>query len=100
MARRRESRLTVAEFCRREGVSTASFYLWRRRLSPPDRASSPRGVRPSSPLFAPLSVVAASIEIELPNGAVVRVPSTSGEAALSAAIRAAGGLAAAEGESC
>ena len=25
--------LTVASFCRREGVSTASLYLWRRRLA-------------------------------------------------------------------
>jgi hypothetical protein len=85
----------VAEFCRQEGVSTASFYLWQRRLA------TPRDVRSSSPpMFAPLSVVAASIEIELPNGAYVRVPIASGEAALSAAIRAAGGLAAQEEESC
>ena len=95
IARRRASRLSVAEFCRREGVSPASYYLWQRRLSTPDRASSPRDVRPSSPpLFAPLSVAAASIEIELPNGAVIRLPAASGEAALSVAIRAAGGVAA------
>jgi len=27
------SSLTVGEFCRREGVSVANFYYWRRRVS-------------------------------------------------------------------
>jgi len=30
--RRRESRLTVAEFCEWEGVSVASFYNWQKKL--------------------------------------------------------------------
>ncbi len=32
LARATRSGLSVAEFCRREGVSTASFYTWRKRL--------------------------------------------------------------------
>lgn len=28
-------RATVAEFCRREGVSDAAFYQWRRKLASP-----------------------------------------------------------------
>ena len=38
--------LTVAEFCRSEGVSTPSFYRWKKLASP---MSSP------SPRFVPLS---------------------------------------------
>jgi hypothetical protein len=32
LGRSARSGLSVAEFCRREGVSTASFYTWRKRL--------------------------------------------------------------------
>ena len=32
VARQRASGLSVAEFCRREGVHPVSFYGWRRRL--------------------------------------------------------------------
>ena len=32
LARFQDSGLTVAEFCRKEGVSPASFYQWRRKL--------------------------------------------------------------------
>src|SRR3989339_446104 len=36
----RRSGQTVAGFCAAEGVSTASFYQWRRRLAQPPRLSS------------------------------------------------------------
>ena len=32
LSRFRRGNLTVAEFCRREGVSNPSFYQWRKRL--------------------------------------------------------------------
>ena len=32
MAKFRRSNLTAVEFCRREGVSSPSFYQWRKRL--------------------------------------------------------------------
>ena len=32
LARQRESGLSIAAFCRREGVSQASFHAWRRKL--------------------------------------------------------------------
>jgi transposase-like protein len=32
LARFRESQLSVAAFCRQEGVSPPSFYVWRKRL--------------------------------------------------------------------
>ena len=31
--------LSIGEFCRREEVSTASFYAWRRRLAAPPAAA-------------------------------------------------------------
>jgi transposase-like protein len=94
---------TVAEFCRREGVTQATFYQWRKRLTLaglparreggkglPDAGrradEAPQGRAP----FVELSLAAAAtVEIELPNGAVVRVPADR-EAALRVAIRAAG----------
>ena len=30
--RQRESRLSIAEFCRRENISAHGFYVWRRNL--------------------------------------------------------------------
>jgi transposase-like protein len=32
MERQRESGLSIAEFCRREGVSAVTFYTWKRKL--------------------------------------------------------------------
>ena len=96
---------TVAEFCRREGVTQGTFYLWRKRL-PREGASSgavgsvlaPEAVRPTGDAqrvasFVELSLTgrAAMVEIELPNGAVVRVPAEH-EATLRVAIGAAGEL--------
>ncbi len=31
------SELTAKEFCRRENISEASYYAWRRKLARPDR---------------------------------------------------------------
>ena len=106
--------LTVAEFCRREGVSQGNFYQWRKRLSQTaarapkrraagDAAGTPPMADPTGShgdslresdraAFVPVSFApAAVVEIELPNGTLVRVPADR-EQALLAAIRAAGGL--------
>ena len=48
LRRQAVSGLSIPEFCAREGVSTASFYAWRRRLA------APPAVRPDTPLFVPL----------------------------------------------
>lgn len=69
LRRQATSGLSVAEFCRRQDVSEASFYQWRKRL----RAESPTEAAPAD--FLPLAVLGgAGVEIELPCGAVVRVP--------------------------
>ena len=100
LARHKDSGLTVAEFCRREGVSGPSFYQWRKRLQPGERRPQQRetqdrvttdGKQPSR--FVPVSVSALNTaEIELPNGVAVRLPLTNAEA-LQTAILAAGSIA-------
>ena len=87
--------LTVADFCRREGVSSASFYRWRGRLEPGNRrvgsvrrkgGKPPTADRPER--FLPVNVAGLTeAEIELPNGIKIRVPATNAEA-LRAAILA------------
>ena len=61
---------SVAAFCRIEGVSSASFYLWKRRL-----AAEPT---PATPTFVPLTIAdmptAPPVEVAFPNGVVIRLP--------------------------
>lgn len=62
------SGLSVSAFCQRIGVSENSFYRWRRILG-----DQPE---PAAATFLPVSVVdRAGIEIDLPCGAMVRIPS-------------------------
>jgi hypothetical protein len=82
--------LSVAEFCRREVVSDASFYAWRRRLSKHGEG------RRESPLFVPVELDGAErpiagVQIELPGGAVVTLPAEASTELVTAAIRAAAG---------
>ena len=105
--RQNEGRQTVAEFCRRLGVSTVTFYAWKRRFreappaSPvlPDRPSArpmPEVNGASAPAFLPVSILdagaAGQLEIELANACVVRLKGTVDPKLLRIAIRAAGRL--------
>lgn len=66
LSKQSTSGLSVAEFCHREQLSTASFYQWRKRLLAEEQ---------NSEVFVPLTVSsAAAVEVELPGGAVLRVP--------------------------
>jgi hypothetical protein len=49
LRRQAASGLSNPDFCSREGVSSASFYAWRRRLAAP-----PPAAPPESPLFVPI----------------------------------------------
>lgn len=74
----RDSGLTIAAFCGVIGVSENSFYVWRRKLRSGRSATSLSKASPSQS-FIPLSIVESGgagdrIEVELPCGAVVRVP--------------------------
>lgn len=91
VARQRRCPLSVAAFCRREGVSVASFYAWRRRLSQAGSAGLHSAGLPS-PLFVPVelspSVSAVGVRIELPGGAVLSLPTDAPLELVTAAIRA------------
>lgn len=68
---------SVHAFCRSEHVSSASFYLWRRRLA---EAPGPT----TTPSFVPLTIAqlspppsappATAVEVAFPNGIVLRLP--------------------------
>jgi transposase-like protein len=104
--RQDESRLTVADFCRRLGVSPVTFYAWKRRLqqSPVEALpASPGQTTPTAhasnrpaPTFLPVairdSIPSPQIEIELGNQCVVRIKGTIDRGLLRTAIRAAGRL--------
>lgn len=69
LQRFQENPSSIAAFCRSEGVSSASFYLWKRRLAV--------GPTPTTPTFVPLTITAsrpAPIEVAFPNGIVFRLP--------------------------
>lgn len=79
LARFRKSGDTVAQFCRAEGVSAAAFYQWKRKLD--DRSSPER--EQTAPQFVPVQLVDDDlkgdnhvVQIQLPNGAMVRVPAS------------------------
>jgi hypothetical protein len=87
-----QSGLTVANFCRRESVSQATFYLWRRKLQSPrskktsghqkESSRTNRAGRspatPSSPPFLQLPLSSPPscpwIEVVLAEGTVIRLP--------------------------
>jgi hypothetical protein len=87
LARAARSELGVREFCRREGVSTASFYTWRKRLG--DGAGAADGVAAAvaagsgEPVFLDLGPLGAQaeagpgagweIELDLGGGAMLRL---------------------------
>ena len=95
----KESGLEVDVFCLKEGVSRSTFYRWVDRLkdgipesmvaekAARERAESGEGVS-----FVPISLKALPVEIELPNGGIVRLPLGVGQAVLVEVIRAAGAL--------
>ena len=93
------SGLSIDVFCLREGVARSTFYRWMKQLKDGipesmvkekearDQAESAEGAA-----FVPISLKASPVEIELPNGGVVRLPLGVGQAVLVEVIRAAGAL--------
>lgn len=73
LARFSDSGLSVSVFCRRETVSTASFYRWRRLLDRHDGGQQGRVVR-SEPAFVDLGTLreesgrGAAVELRLELG--------------------------------
>ena len=95
------SGLSVAVFCLQEGVSLSTFYRWQQQLKSgvpaalleeeADRLRA-ESEEVTEATFLPISLKASPVEIELPNGGIVRLPLGVGQAALIAVIEAAGTL--------
>lgn len=59
--------LSITRFCEREGVSTAAFFAWRRRLA-----------EPASPAFLPVRVLESirrepAVELQRADGTLLRI---------------------------
>src|SRR5262245_2738304 len=81
LRRQVDSGLTIAQFCAREGLSTATFHSWKRRLRLVELADT-LPAPPAPPAFLPVTVRLAelaaadapSIVADLPNGIRLRIP--------------------------
>jgi transposase len=73
------SKLSVAEFCRREKVSVPSFYQWRKKLAATGRHG--HDVRPTTKAtFIPVQVAAgANLQVTFPNGTRLTLPAVDHE---------------------
>ncbi|MCA9135746.1 MAG: hypothetical protein KDB00_03280 [Planctomycetales bacterium] len=74
------SELTIAEFCRTEGYSTASFYQWRRKLQAAYRPQTPAFIRIEHACTVGESHADLIAEIALPGGAIVKLPGDASRA--------------------
>ena len=92
------SGLEVDIFCLKEGVSRSTFYRWVDRLKDgiPESMLVEKAARERAEsgeaAFVPISLKASPVEIELPNGGIVRLALGVGQAVLVEVIRAAGAL--------
>jgi len=92
------SGLEVDVFCLQEGVSRSTFYRWVDRLKDgiPESMVAEKAARERAEsgeaAFVPITLKASPVEIELPNGGIVRLPLGVGQAVLVEVIRAVGAL--------
>ena len=93
------SGLEIDVFCLKEGISRSSFYRWKDRLKDgipapmvAEKAAREKAESAEGAAFVPISLKASPVEIELPNGGIVRLPLGVGQAVLVEVIRAAGAL--------
>ncbi len=98
LANREASGLSIDEFCADEDISRSTFYRWVQRLKDgiPEAVKQERAglalAEIAEPKFLPVSVTSSPVEIELPNGTVVRLPVGVGQAVIVDVIQAVTGL--------
>ena len=92
------SGLSLDVFCLQEGVSKSTYYRGVDQLKDgiPESLVVEEAARQraesNAATFLPVSLKASPIELQLPNGGVVRLPLSIGQAALVEVIRIVGGL--------
>src|SRR6188474_670409 len=75
-----ESGLSIDDFCLQEGISKSTYYRWADRLREgiPECIAGEHvdreKVESGNVAFVPITLKASPVEIELPNGGVVRLP--------------------------
>ena len=93
-----QSELSVELFCLQEGTSRSSFYRWTRQLregipqEPTAEVADSEQAESGEAVFLPITLKASPVEIELPNGGIVRLPLNVGQAVLVDVIGAVGRL--------
>ena len=93
LERHQTSEASLDVFCLQEGVSRSTFYRWKRRLDNgiPETlkadSAEPEQIGSTDSLFLPISLKKSRVEIELPNGGVVRLPADVSQGVLSAVVR-------------
>ena len=98
LANYKASGLEVDVFCLQEGVSRTTFYKWTQRLKDgiPESMLAEKAARErdesGAAVFVPITLKASPVEIELPNGGIVRLPLGVGQAVLVEVIRTVGAL--------
>jgi hypothetical protein len=107
LQRQAGSGVSIAKFCRSEGVSEPSFYWWKRALGGgevkpkmPERSGARRTAgrnSGASPSFVPVQITEerrpATIQVMWPNGLSVQVPAECDPAEVRAVLHAVDGLA-------
>jgi len=94
----RASGLSIDEFCLQEGVSRSTYYRWVGQLKAgiPKEMVAEKAARDKAgsgeAAFVPITLKASPVEIELPNGGIVRLPLSVGQVVLLEVIRAVGAL--------
>jgi len=126
IGRQPASGLSIAQFCKQTGVSANSFFVWKRRLRsqagksqrrPASRrrwnrahSSGPSGHSPSASPLVPVRLIAdpdqrhapnaLAIEVEWPNGVVLRVPAECKGRVVRDVVKALAPLLVGDGASC
>ena len=78
LVRFEKSRHTINEFCRQEGFSPQSFYLWRKRLARLPVPKQPAAPPPDA--FRPVRLLPATgVSVQLPGGTQLVVPTADPE---------------------
>lgn len=87
------SDLTIEQYCDEEGVSRSTFHRWKRRLragipkSIADEIADHQQAESGEVEFLPVSLKSPLVELELPNGGVIRLPLGVGQVVLMSVLR-------------